>query len=285
MVWVGGVRAARRTTVTLSFFTALIVAFTSACTTTPTAPTGASATTIAANVSQEPPPVPPRLDPLPPPAALGGTKFVAFGDSITCGTFSSFDVGFAFLLADCPNHSYPARLLLSLRQVFPLQAPAFSVVNGGIPGESAVQGRNRIASVLEKYEPNGLLLLEGINDMNFGASPTATAAAVVSIVDVARTYNVTVLLGLMPQTYESVYPNGQERSQSADLIVPFNNELRRLTAGMQNVHIVDLYSAFGTNRSLMGADGLHPTEAGYEVMAAKFVQAIESVFRVRGSLQ
>jgi lysophospholipase L1-like esterase len=209
-------------------------------------------------------------------------RFVAFGDSITYGTFSSFDAAFLY---DSPAHSYPARAQLSLRQTFPLQAAAMTVVNAGVPGESAVQGRNRIASVLTTYDPDGLLLLEGINDMNFGASPTATAAAVVAIVDVARTYNVTVLLGLMPQTYASVYPNGQERSQSADLIVPFNNELRRLTAGMQNVHVVDLYSAFGTNRSLMGADGLHPTDAGYELMAAKFVQAIESVFRVRGSLQ
>jgi lysophospholipase L1-like esterase len=56
---------------------------------------------------------------------------------------------------------------------------------------------------------------------------------------------------------------------------------------MQNVHIVDLYSQFGTDRSrgLMGADGLHPTEKGYELMAQTFVQAIETVFQVRGSVQ
>jgi hypothetical protein len=143
MVWFGGVPAVRRTASTLSFFTALIVAFTSACTTTPTAPTGTSATTIAASVSQEPPPVPPRLDTLPPPAALGGTKFVAFGDSITCGSFSNFDVGFAFLLVDCPSHSYPERLRLSLRQIFPLQAAVLEVINAGVPGEAAFQGRDR----------------------------------------------------------------------------------------------------------------------------------------------
>ena len=174
---------------------------------------------------------------------------------------------------------------LSLRQIFPLQAAAFSVVNAGLPGEGAVEGRDRIGTVLTTYKPDGLLLLEGINDMYIGRSPAATAAAVVAIIDVARTYNVTVLVGLMPQTYQSVYPNGEVRTQSADLIVPFNNELRRLTAGMQNVHVVDLYARFGNNRSLMGADGLHPTDTGYELMAATFVQAIETVFQVRGSLQ
>jgi lysophospholipase L1-like esterase len=189
-------------------------------------------------------------------------------------------------LYDSPIHSYPNRATLSLRQTFPLQAAELEVINEGVPGEGAFQGRDRIGTVLTTYKPDGLLLLEGINDMNIGRSPAATAANVVAIIDVARTYNVTVLVGLMPQTYPSVYPGEtQTRSQSADQIVPFNNEIRRLTAGMQNVYVVDLYAAFGTNRSLMGGDGLHPTEAGYGLMAQTFVQAIESIFQVRGSLQ
>jgi lysophospholipase L1-like esterase len=289
MVCVGRVPRARRTAGTFfftAFFTALIVAFASGCSTSPTAPTDTSASAIVATVSQEPPPVPPRLDPLPPPPALGGTRFVAFGDSITYGTFSRFSD--ARFLEESPAHSYPARAQLSLRQTFPLQAAALTVINAGVPGESALDGRSRIQSVLTP-RPHGLLLLEGINDMiSLGRSPAATAAAVVAIVDVARSYNVTVLVGLMPQTYQSLYPGETEpRPQAADLIVPFNNELRRLTAGMQNVHIVDLYSQFGTDRSrgLMGADGLHPTEKGYELMAQTFVQAIETVFQVRGSLQ
>jgi lysophospholipase L1-like esterase len=284
MVWFGDVLAVRRTARALSFFTGLIVASAAACTSTPTAPTDTSATAVVASISQEPPPVPPRLDALPPPAAIGGTRFVAFGDSITYGTFSSF--ADARFLYDSPIHSYPNRAELSLRQTFPLQAAALRVINEGVPGEAAFQGRDRIGTVLTTHKPHGLLLLEGINDMNIGRTPAATAAAVVAIIDVARTYNVTVLVGLMPQTYPSVYPGEtQTRSQSADQIVPFNNEIRRLTAGMQNVYVVDLYAAFGTNRSLMGGDGLHPTEAGYGLMAQTFVQAIESIFQVRGSLQ
>lgn len=224
--------------------------------------------------------MPPRLDPLPPPVALGGTRFVAFGDSITAGAFSRFDEPFVF-----DSHPYPRRVLRSLQQTFPLQSARFTVENEGIPGEHASDGRNRIASVLRGKNFDGLLLLEGINDLNWGSTPARTAAAVVDIVEMARTFNVTVLLATMPQTYEAVYPNGQRRTQAADQVVPFNTELRRRAAGMPNVHIVDLYAQFGTNRSLMGNDGIHPTDAGYTVMASTFVQAIERVFRVRGSLQ
>ena len=274
--------AASRCKGRLSFCTALIAVFTLACTTSPTGPTDTSPTPIVATVSQEPPPTPPRVGDLPPPAALGGTKFVAFGDSITYGTFSGFDGAFLY---DAPAQSYPARVELSLRQIFPLQAAAFTVINAGFPGERALEGRQRMSTVLAAHKPDGVLLLQGVNDMTFGAGALEAAAAVAGVIDMARTYKVTVLVGLMPQTYVSVYPNGETRTQAADRIVPFNNELRRLTTGMQNVHIVDLYERFGSNRSLMGADGLHPTAAGYELMAATFVQALEAVFPVRGSLQ
>ena len=282
MVCVAPLVAAFRLRGRISFCAALMMTFTVACTTSPTGPTDTSRSPIVATVSQEPPPTPPRVGDLPPPAALGGTKFVAFGDSITYGTFSAFDGAFLY---DAPTHSYPTRVQLSLRQIFPLQAAAFTVINEGVPGERAQQGRQRIAGVLAMHEPNGLLLLEGVNDMGAGSSPTQAAAAVAGIIDVARTYRVTVLVGLMPQTYVRDDSNGETRNRPDDRIVPFNNELRRLTAGLQNVHVVDLYARFGNNRSLMGADGLHPTEAGYELMAATFVQALEAVYPVRGSLQ
>jgi lysophospholipase L1-like esterase len=262
--------------------TALLLTFMAACTGSPTGPSDTARAPIVASISQAPPEAPPRLGDLPAPAALGGTRFVAFGDSVTYGTFSGFD---AVFLYDAPTHSYPARVELSLRQIYPLQAAAFSVVNAGFPGERALEGRQRIATVLRQYNPDAVLLLEGINDMTFGAGALEAAAAVLGVIDVARTHNVTVLVGLMPQTYTAVYPNGETRTQASDRIVPFNNELRRLTSGMQNVHLVDLYARFGNNRSLMGADGLHPTDAGYALMAATFVQAIEAVFPVRGSLQ
>ena len=260
----------------------LFALFAAACSSMPTAPTSGPAGAVVATVSQTPPPVPPRLDPLPAPAALGATRFVAFGDSITYGTFSGFDN--AFMYADS-SQSYPARVQLSLRQIFPAQAAAFIVVNEGRPGERAVDGRQRIQSTITTYRPQGLLLLEGANDLLSGTRPEDAAAAVFGIIQVARVHNVTVLVGLMPQTYAAEYPSGETRPQAAEEIVPFNTALRRLVAGIQNVHIVDLYTAFGRNRSLMGNDGLHPTAAGYEVMASKFVQAIETVFPVRGSVQ
>jgi lysophospholipase L1-like esterase len=158
-------------------------------------------------------------------------------------------------------------------------------VNLGIPGETASQGEGRLPGVLNTRRPQVLMLLEGINDMNSGVTPVRAASSVANMVNMARLYNLTVLVATMPQTYESISPTGVIRENSHDQIVAFNNEIKRLVAGLQNVHVVDLYAAFGSNRSFMGGDGLHPTESGYQRMAQEFELRIEQIFPVRGGVQ
>lgn len=254
-----------------------------ACSATPTSPSSQApgpGSFIVGAASDQPPAVPSALVPTPP-QALGATKFLAFGDSITYGVLSSFDG--AFLILDEPG-SYPTLLRSMLTQDHAPQS--FTVVNMGFPGETAREGVDRLPGVLAFHRPQVVMLLEGINDLNFGVPLNQVAGNVLSLVQTARLFNCTVLVATMPQTYYSVDPaDGRIRENSADKIVPFNNEVRQLVSGLQNVYIVDVYAAFGNNRSLMGGDGLHPTSAGYQLMAQVFHQAISSVFPVRGSVQ
>jgi lysophospholipase L1-like esterase len=263
-----------------------------ACSQSPTAPTPVADSIILASVSQQPPSVPAAIIPTPP-QGLGATRFVAFGDSITCGVESVvFD---SLVVLPCPigTDGYPERLRTMLASNSPGQA--FTMIKRGFPGEWAANGVNRLKtelaellapSVQPPQRPQGLLLLEGINDMNNDVSATRAAASLAEMAQIGRLYNLTVLVATMPQTYPSTDPNtGVTRQNSADKIVPFNNEVIRLLSGVQNVHVVDIYAAFGSNRALIGDDGLHPTPAGYDVLAQRFHQAIIEKFPVRGSLQ
>ena len=257
-----------------------------ACSQSPTAPTPATGSVVVGSVSQEPTSTPAAIIPNVPPV-LGATRFVAFGDSITCGVESLFD---SLVTLPCPSGTagYPERLRNMLGAYAPSQA--FFVTKRGYPGEWAFDGETRLRSELTEMmgnptlaaRPQGLLLLEGINDMNNGTSATRAAASLAQLAQIGRLYNLTVLVGTMPQTYANTMSGGDN---SADKIVPFNNEVKRLLAGVQNVRIVDLYAAFGSNRALIGGDGLHPTPAGYDVMAQQFHAAIVQTFPVRGSLQ
>lgn len=258
-----------------------LVAGLAACSGSPTAPSETGGALAIGTIAQEPTSVPSAVIPNIPPQALGARDFLAFGDSITFGTLSSFDG--SFLINDAVG-SYP-RLLQALFTANNVGGP-FTVVNAGQPGETARAGVDRLPGVLNTYRPEVLMLLEGINDMNvFNATPAQAAGNIANMVQTARLFNCTVLVATMPQTYPSTYPDGTTHRQSSDKIVPYNDELRRRLGGQQNVHIVDIYAAFGTDRSLMGADGLHPTSAGYQRMAETFHNRIREIFPVRGSLQ
>ena len=70
----------------------------------------------------------------------------------------------------------------------------------------------------------------------------------------------------------------------ADQVVPVFNQIVAGVAGMYNVPVADVYSAFLGRRGLLlierpgaVADEVHPTNAGYEVMA----QAFEALVRKR----
>lgn len=254
----------------------------SACANGPTAPSSADAGgSLVVGARAEGPPVAQPEAVIPTPGqALGATRFLAFGDSITAGAVSSFDN--VFVMGD-EAWSYPRVLQVNLNASHAPQV--FTMLNAGVPGETARVGVDRMPGVLNSFRPQVVLLLEGINDLNFGVSIEQTAANVLQMVQIARLFNCTVLVAMMPQTYHSTYPNGEVRTQSAEKIVPFNNEVRRLVAGMPNVYIVDVYAAFGNNQAYMGNDGLHPTPSGYQRMAQEFLGVIRAVFPVRGSLQ
>lgn len=247
----------------------------------PTAPTPATSGVVVGSVSQETPAVPAAIVPVPA-NALGATRFLSFGDSITEGVESSFDGMFLF---DSPAAAYPTNLQGLLNANY--QPGGFSVFNAGRGGEGAYQAQGRLTAVLTAERPQVLLLLEGINDMiGSGRSATQAASAVAALVDTGRFFNCTVLVGTMFQTVRAETPDGIIRNNAHERIVPFNNELRRLVSGRQNVHIVDIYAAFGPNPgALLGNDGLHPTPAGYAVIADTFRARIAQVFPVRGSLQ
>ena len=266
-----------------------LAALVSACAAAPTAPSATNPVLLRGVVPQGGAPVPPR-DSLGLVNALGATRFLAFGDSITVGVTSSFDG--AFLFGAAPGVDYPSQLDGLLESAFTTQD--FLVDNFGLGAEEVQHAlaNGRFAQAMAAKRPQGLLLLEGINDLNNGASVPAVVAGLQQMLDIAQLYNATVLLGTMFQTCESTDPNtGRFRHNSVDLIVPFNSVLKAMAAGRLNVYVVDIFAAFGNNCSsaggvgLLGGDGLHPSGNGYSVMAQTFGVAIRDRFPVRGSFQ
>jgi lysophospholipase L1-like esterase len=262
----------------LCVVSALLVA---GCSKTPTGPTSVSAPVVVGERPQvTDAPAPPRLT-IAPPRAIGLTRYVAFGDSITWGAESAYDSRFLFA-AD--GGGYVERLQAGLNTYHAPQQ--FVVFNEGVPGEWATDPRtpSRMRAAIISRQAHAVLLLEGINDLNGGVGVSRTIAGLGQLVSVANSLGVPVVIATMFPTYESTGPDGVVRTNAASEVPAFNASLRALVAGRPNVFLVDLEPVM-RNRAYVGNDGLHPTHAGFEVMASSFLAAIEAAFPVRGSFQ
>jgi lysophospholipase L1-like esterase len=250
------------------------------CSKLPTAPTSSAPQVVVNSPSQVTAPIPPRLT-INQPRGIGLTRFIAFGDSITWGVYSSYDEEFLIAAA---NGGYPERLHVGLNAYHAPQQ--FVVFNEGLPGEMVTDPatRPRLQAAIRNRQAQAVLLLEGINDLNNDVGVSRTTAGLSQLISAATSMGVPVLVATMFQTYESTSPNGVERPNSATEVPVYNAQVRQLVAGRLNVHLVDLEPVM-RNRAYVGNDGLHLTDAGFEVLASTFLAAIERAFPVRGSFQ
>jgi lysophospholipase L1-like esterase len=244
---------------------------------------------------------------------LGAMNFVAFGDSITAGengdcpgTVCANDnpvrcnpvttAAVAHTEQARPQfidvaNSYPTQLMAMLASRFP--GEAFTLDNEGLRGQTAQDDVRRLSPcVLMTDHPAVLLLLEGINDLaglDFSAKSSDEQKIVGYLkTDVSNALSAGVsfifVSTLLPVTNCTsgdpgdcrVGPSVSVDAGVANLTIDQTNAI--ILAGIPGATVVDGNAAFrGTDptlASLVGDDGLHPTPAGYTVLAQAFMNAI-----------
>jgi lysophospholipase L1-like esterase len=168
--------------------------------------------------------------------------------------------------------SYPFKLQALLRARYTDQEPV--VVNEGVGGEYSDQGAERLPGALRAHAPQVLILMHGVNDLNLeGRDGIRTAIRHLDeMMDLGRRAGADVLVATLPPQRA-----GGPKADAGPLLEEFNQEIRVKTA--QRGHtLVDLAAAFGGGVSEIGADGLHPTEAGYERIAQLVFDSIKAKY-------
>jgi lysophospholipase L1-like esterase len=210
----------------------------------------------------------------PPRLQATATSFAAFGDSITAGEITVQGEGRVHIQTIRDDLSYPTDLRQSLTGRYTAQT--VQVANRGVKGETTSDGLSRLPSVLSaNYQV--LLLLEGANDINdtlSGAARDRALGNIRSMVRLARGRGLRVFLAtLPPQNPLACCP----RRGTGDVLVPSYNDGIRGIAATEGATLVDVFNAFGGDvTTLIGPDGLHPTAAGYQVIATAFFNAIRA---------
>ena len=206
------------------------------------------------------------------PPQLGETRFLAFGDSITAGETSPSLFGSRLLEL---LKSYPFKLENRLREAYPVQT--ITVVNAGLPGERvALGGVARFSTQLTNIQPQVALIMEGTNDLNYVAVPESEiAAAIESMVIEAQGRGVDPILA----TIAPARPYGES---TFPVRIPILNDLIRGIAVGRGIPLVDVFAVINAGACAssaptlpcIGADNLHPTAEGYELIADAFFDVI-----------
>ena len=162
------------------------------------------------------------------------------------------------------------------------------MTNQGVSGERAAEGISRIKLALDAFQPDVLLLLEGINDLNLALvlhppddpSPISVgtfADYLRGMVLDAESRGVEVLLATLTPVSDA-RENGSPGIQAA--VAALNAAIRSMSPDLGNGGIVDLHAALSGVSGMIGADGLHPTTAGYRRIAEVFHAAIVSRYDI-----
>jgi acyl-CoA thioesterase-1 len=186
------------------------------------------------------------------PALAAGPLIWAFGDSLTAG------YGLP------PAQGFPVQLQAALRGA----GIAAEVRNGGVAGDTAAQGRARLAWGLRGLgaKPDLVIVELGANDMLRGLPPEQAAANLDMILAELKRRQIRVLLAGMKAA-----PN-------------LGPDYRRAFDGMYvrlaRRYGVPLYLFFldgvAGNRALIQADGLHPNARGVAIIVRCMVPAVRA---------
>lgn len=176
---------------------------------------------------------------------------VAIGDSIT--------YGYPYR----PEYSWTA---LAAREL------GITILNKGVCGETTGDMRARFAQDVLPHRPQLVIIMGGTNDAFLHIRPQEVADNLAGMVQAAREAGIVPVLG-MP--IPSNYPEDEV------MLDQYRQWLREYAA-REKVALIDFYSPMlapggAALREGLHVDGVHPSEAGYQVMARAAVDALRPV--------
>ncbi len=184
-------------------------------------------------------------------------RIVAFGNSLTAGLGVSHD------------QSYPAQLQWRLNEA----GYHYEVINAGVSGDTTAGGLRRLNWVL-KSRPSIVILELGVNDAMRGQPLEGMYSNLGEIITRLKDAEAAVVLAGMkiPPNYGLDYTKG------------FSSIFEQL-AREHNVTLIPfLLEGVAAKPELNQADGMHPTAAGYHIVADTVMMALEPLLTLRGSL-
>ncbi len=156
---------------------------------------------------------------------------LSFGDSLTYGTGSSKGSDYPSILSTLSSHE---------------------VINAGIPGEISGDGVNRLAGLLDEYQPELVILIHGGNDMLKKIPHQQTITNLLKMIALTKQRNIEVIMLGVPKP---------------SLFLLSSSDIYQQVAEAQKIPIdLDTLPEILSNNQLK-SDPIHPNSRGYKLLA------------------
>ena len=155
---------------------------------------------------------------------------------------------------------------------------SYKIINSGISGDKTYQIMNDIENRVFKYNPDKIVLLIGINQVELESVETVSN----SIIDL-----INKIQEKLPNTFiylESLYPINSSVGGSTAVykdtknVIEINKKIESFAANNGNVMFIDMYQYLRNNESDLDRnyteDGLHLNEKGYQIVTDVLKQII-----------
>lgn len=176
-----------------------------------------------------------QIEPLP----YDGT-ILSFGDSLTYGTGVK------------RQESYPSVLQ---------ELTGRTVVNAGVPGELTAEGLKRLPGLLDKHQPDLLILIHGGNDMLRKKNLENAVGNLRQMIEISRSKNIPVVMMAVPNPTLILSPADFYEELAEEMKVPIEVDA-----------IADVLQ-YPSNKS----DAVHPNAKGYRIMAESIYELLNSI--------
>jgi lysophospholipase L1-like esterase len=170
------------------------------------------------------------------------------------------------------------------QQYFATMFPGKPYINRGIGGQTTPQMLVRFRPDVIALKPRVVVILAGTNDIAGNTGPSTLEMIednLASMAELAKANGIKVVMSSVLPVYDYPWKPGLE---PAPKIIALNKWMKEY-AEQHGAIYLDYHSAMaderGGMRTELASDGVHPTEAGYRVMAPLVDAAIAQALRAR----
>ena len=165
---------------------------------------------------------------------------------------------------------------------FDAMFPGKPYIGRGISGQTTPQMLVRFRQDVVALKPRVVVILAGTNDIAGNTGPSTLEMIednLASMCEIARANGIRVVLASVLPVYDYPWKRGLE---PAPKIIALNSWMKRYAESNGHIYL-DYHTAMaderGGLRAELARDGVHPTEAGYRLMAPLLEQAIARALR------